>query len=137
MTDNRNEQAQVRAELFESIMTRNGYEVVPGRYGGEYNNDQIAIQISDDQSSLMLGLKSLNEDGSGQLDTMSLGSNMQLSDEWLDAVVACLDVNPETKVFADKIKIVKSHKSFTRGMVVINLLSKAISYIPIDFNTEE
>ena len=133
MNDNLSDQAKIRSELFESIMNRSGYEIVPGRYGGEYNNDQIAIKIDAESATLMLGLKSLNEDGSGQLDAMSLGSNMQLTDEWIEAVIACLNINPETKNFAQKVKAVKAHKDFTRAMVAVNLSTEKISYIPIDF----
>lgn len=137
MSDNLCDQAKVRTEFFESIMTRNGYEILPGRYGGEYNNDQIALRVDDESSSLMLGLKSLNDDGSGQLDVMSLGANMQLSDEWLKAVEACLAVNVETADWVGKFRQVVSHPLFTRAMVAINHSTGKVSYIPIDFNAEE
>lgn len=58
--------AKDRSALFESLARKEGFIVLPGRYGGEYNNDMLAIRQSDDQTILMLGLKVTAPEHRGQ-----------------------------------------------------------------------
>ncbi|WP_311970806.1 hypothetical protein [Pseudomonas baltica] len=69
-----NEQAQLRSRLFASLVAKQGANVMPGRYGGGYNNDQLAYQENDGVVTLLLGLKLTGDDVGIQLDTESLGA---------------------------------------------------------------
>ena len=83
-------QALQRSELFESITTKEGCKPIKGRFGGEYNNDQLAMLVQDDgKVTLMLGLK-ISDNGNVQLDNMSMGGFQQFSEKWLLAVLEYL-----------------------------------------------
>lgn len=66
--NNQSEQAIIRSRLFESLMQRHGAVLIPGRYGGDYNNDQLGFAEVDGEVTLFLGLKILDDEGGLQLD---------------------------------------------------------------------
>lgn len=70
--------AQVRSQLFESFVGRYNATLVPGQYGGDYNNDQLAMSESDGKVTLFLGLKLFDSQGGLQLDPASLGCRAEL-----------------------------------------------------------
>lgn len=84
--------ARNRTQLFTSVATREGAEVLPGRYGGEFNNDMLALGRTPDgtEEVLLLGLKVSDESGNLQLDLHSMGPYRQLSRAWLRLVVHAL-----------------------------------------------
>ncbi|MCU1741155.1 MULTISPECIES: hypothetical protein [unclassified Pseudomonas] len=97
------EKAKERTQLFESLVLRQGAALIPGRYGGDYNNDQLAIFESDSNVTLLLGLKFLDAQGGLQLDTASLGPHTQYSKPWLNTLVMSLNCLQETAQLARKI----------------------------------
>lgn len=102
--NNASNEAKQRTKLFESLMAKQGALILPGRFGGDYNNDQIAIIRRGAAIDILLGLKILEKDGSLQFDMLSLGAFMQLSRVWLNALIACLKLDANTKVVADEIE---------------------------------
>ncbi|MCQ2993174.1 hypothetical protein NLO88_06915 [Pseudomonas syringae] len=101
--NNLSKDAQVRSQLFESLVGRYNAILIPGRYGGDYNNDQLAISEDDGSITLFLGLKLLDSQGGLQLDAASLGPHVQYSKSWLSALVASLKCSSGTVQIAVKI----------------------------------
>lgn len=87
------QEAQERSKLFESIAEKYEFKPMNGRFGGEYNNDQLAFNENNGKISLLLGLKVTDASGNLQLDTMSMGPFQQLSLNWLLAVIECLKLD--------------------------------------------
>ena len=101
--NNLSKDALLRSQLFESLVDRYKATLIPGRYGGDYNNDQLAISEGDGNVTLFLGLKLLDSQGGLQLDAASLGPHVQYSKSWLCALVASLKGSSDTVQFAVKI----------------------------------
>ncbi|WPN20786.1 hypothetical protein [Pseudomonas marginalis] len=104
--NNLSKDAQVRSQLFESLVGRYNATLIPGRYGGDYNNDQLAISEADGNVTLFLGLKLLDSEGALQLDAASLGPHLQYSKPWFSALIASLKCSPDTVQFSVKIESV-------------------------------
>lgn len=132
MSDNQCEQAKVRSELFESIVNRSGFELLPGRYGGEYNNDQLAIKLDENTAQIMLGLKTLDEEGGAQLDCLSLGNFMQLTDDWLDVAIYSLGKTLDNIGYANKLKKIIARSDRVKLVVAVNLDTQKVIQIPVD-----
>lgn len=132
MSSNQCEQAKVRSELFESIASRSGFELIPGRYGGDFNNDQLAIKLDEGAAQIMLGLKTLDEDGGVQLDCYSLGNYMQLEDEWLDVAIYSLNKNLDTLRYAIKLKSIVERHDRVKIVAAVNIESQKVIHIPVD-----
>jgi len=132
MSDNQCEQAKVRSELFESIVNRSGFELLPGRYGGEYNNDQLAIKLDENTAQIMLGLKTLDEEGGAQLDCQSLGNFMQLTDDWLDVAIYSLGKTLDNIGYANKLKKIIARSDRVKLVVAVNLDTQKVIQIPVD-----
>ncbi len=47
--------ARRRSDIFVTVAEQQGLEVLPGRFGGEYNNDMLAAGEKNGQFLLMLG----------------------------------------------------------------------------------
>lgn len=80
---NMNEQVRQRASLFESVAVRRGFRILPGKYGGDFQSDQLAIQVANGKTTLLLGPLVTSSDGDLQLDMSSMGGHMQYSREWI------------------------------------------------------
>ena len=102
------DQLVVRSRLFQSLLKKYGGELIPGRYGGDFNGDQLGFVETAENVTLFLGLKVLDGEGGLQLDCESLGSHIQFSMPWLKALVQYLKLNSETVNYAVKIEAARS-----------------------------
>jgi hypothetical protein len=129
--DNRSEQAKSRAQLFESVVKRYEAVVLPGRYGGDYNNDQLAYSEANGKVTLFLGLKLLDSTGGLQLDAASLGPHMQYSESWLLALVRCLEVSSETIEYSIKIKEAMDSRTLVACVACMDTKSQEVKFLRI------
>lgn len=106
-----------RARLFLFFVDSLGFSLLPGRYGGELNNDMLAIGEKEGKTVLLLGLKAVDEAGGVHIDQMSMGPHKQLSDAWLDAVAYSLSLQEETSHFAAAISFAKDSRTLERTIV--------------------
>jgi len=106
--------------------------VLPGRYGGDYNNDQLAIVEGDGKVTLMLGLKLLEDNGGLQLDNASLGPHTQYSNSWIRALVGCLSCNPETENVSVKINQALEAGALDAVVLILNQDSHQVSLLKIN-----
>lgn len=111
--------AKSRTNLFVSITERDGLKVIPGRYGGEYNNDMLAIGEANEKTILMLGVKLTSPNGDLQLDACSMGPHMQFSPEWLDAVIYSLSLSGDLKSTADRIASARDSRTLVMGVMFV------------------
>ncbi|MCE1239680.1 MAG: hypothetical protein LWW83_07185 [Azonexaceae bacterium] len=123
------EEARIRSSLFESIAHRYGFSVIEGRFGGEYNNDQLALKEQNGRTLLLLGLKATGPKGDLQLDQMSMGPFLQFSSEWLSAVIQSLKLSRSQYANAAAIEQARNSKSldlvvllFTKGTEDVKFL---------------
>lgn len=128
--------AKQRSDLFTSITQRDGLHLLPGRYGGEYNNDMLAIGQKDGKTILMLGLKVTGADGGLQLDMMSLGPHRQMSKEWLSVVVYSLGSLFQTKEIADEISVAIQSRTLVTGVLYLDKDDGQVKAISISQETE-
>lgn len=129
--NNLSKDAQVRSQLFESLVGRYNASLIPGRYGGDYNNDQLAISEGDGDVTLFLGLKLLDSQGGLQLDAASLGPHIQYSQPWLSALVASLKCSPETVQFSVKIESALAQNFLVACVVCMNPVTQDIKLLRI------
>lgn len=127
-----NEQAQLRSRLFASLVAKQGANVMPGRYGGDYNNDQLAYQENNGVVTLLLGLKLTGDDGGVQLDTESLGPHTQYTKPWCSALVQCLLLNPESVPYGEKIKVALDSGKLVAEVVGMNAETHAVFMIKVE-----
>lgn len=89
------QEAVNRSKLFESLVSKEkGFTLIGGRFGGEFNNDQLSIRSENGTTQLLLGLKVTDEAGNLQLDTQSMGPYQQFSRNWLLTVSHALKLDP-------------------------------------------
>ena len=86
-------EARLRSELFESIALRHGFSLIEGRFGGDFNNDQLAFKEQGSRVILLLGLKRTSSTGDLQMDQMSMGPFLQFSSKWMLAVIQSLKLS--------------------------------------------
>jgi hypothetical protein len=129
--NNLSKDAQVRSQLFESLVGRYNATLIPGRYGGDYNNDQLAISEADGNVTLFLGLKLLDSQGALQLDAASLGPHLQYSKPWFSALVASLKVSLNTVEFSIKIESALSQKLLVACVVCMDPVTQDIKLLRI------
>ena len=79
-----------RTDLFKRIAEQNDMQVLPGCYGGEYNNDMLAIGKQYNEVIVWLGIKVTGVGGDLQLDRKSMGSFLQFSTDWFKMVIVSL-----------------------------------------------
>jgi hypothetical protein len=127
MMNNQSEQAIIRSRLFESLVQRHGAVLVPGRYGGDYNNDQLGFVEIGGEVKLFLGLKILDDEGGLQLDSSSLGPHLQYSIPWFKALVQCLKLNSESVEYSSKIEIAMGRGSLLAWVICMNSSSQEIT----------
>ncbi|WP_281214071.1 hypothetical protein [Shewanella insulae] len=82
--------ARQLAGIFSDFVNGKKMTLLPGRYGGEYNNDMLAFGEMDGRQTLLLGLKVTGTDGGIQLDRMSMGPFTQCTLPWLRMVLHSL-----------------------------------------------
>lgn len=124
--NSQSEQAIVRSQLFGSLVEKYGGVLIPGRYGGDFNNDQLGFAETAENVTLFLGLKILDGEGGLQLDSASLGPHVQYSAPWLKALVQCLKLNAETTQYSTKIEAAMSRGSLVAGVICMNDNSQEI-----------
>ncbi|AOT09540.1 hypothetical protein [Pseudoalteromonas luteoviolacea] len=82
--------AKNRSEFFYNFVKNQNLTLLPGRYGGEYNNDHVAIGEENGEFLLFFGTK-IQPEGEGiQLDPHAMGPFMQGSVEWLKMIVLAM-----------------------------------------------
>jgi hypothetical protein len=124
--NNQSEQAKIRGRLFESLLQRYGAVLVPGRYGGDFNNDQLAFTEKDGEVTLFLGLKILGGEGGLQLDDSSLGPHVQYSKSWLKALVQCLKLDSESVGCSAKIEAAMINNSLVAAVICMDSNSQEV-----------
>ncbi|EJM15016.1 hypothetical protein PMI21_03444 [Pseudomonas sp. GM18] len=129
--NNQSEQAIIRSRLFESLVQRHGAVLIPGRYGGDFNNDQLGFAEVDGEVTLLLGLKILDDEGGLQLDNSSLGPHVQYSTSWLKALIQCLKLDSETIGYSMKIEAAMSRGSLVAGVICMNGKSQEIKMLRV------
>lgn len=125
------EEARTRSALFESIAKREGLSLLPGRYGGEYNNDMLAVREVDGGTHLVLGLKVTNQNGDLQMDIMSMGPHRQFSPEWIDTIIYALSRTEEDQRFADMLSTAKAASTLTMGLMFLDKVDQQVKVIAI------
>ena len=123
--------ARTRSQLFESLVKKDGYNLINGRFGGEYNNDQLAIKVDRGVVTLLLGLKATGQSGDLQLDQMSMGPFVQFSNEWISAVIQCLKLDHKQNTIASQIEEARNTKKLILGVLLINKLTKDMTVLRI------
>lgn len=122
--NSQSEQAIVRSKLFEWLVNKYGGVLIPGRYGGDFNNDQLGFAEAAENVTLFLGLKILDGEGGLQLDSASLGPHVQYSAPWLKALVQCLKLNAETTQYSVKIEAAMSRGDLIAAVICMDSNSK-------------
>ncbi len=112
----------MRSRLFASLAQKDKYEVLPGRYGGEYNNDMLALgpRRAEGWEILLLGLKVTDGEGNVQLDMHSMGPLRQMSRQWLEAVVHALRMVPNGCQAADRIATALASNKLIPGLIILD-----------------
>lgn len=131
------DEAEIRTQLFVSLATKDGLTVLPGRYGGEYNNDMLAVKDIDGKTLLVLGLKVSDDEGNQQLDMQSMGAHRQFSPEWLDTIIYSLGLLQEGKPHANKIAAAKEAGRLKMGLVCLDRTDEQVSILAINGEVDE
>lgn len=124
-------EARQRSELFESISKRHGFIILNGRWGGEFNNDQLALQEQDGKTILLLGLKVTSPSGDLQLDQMSLGPFVQLSPLWISAVIQCLKLDKEQADISSKIERAQKSNTLLPTLLIYDKSSNDVKFLRV------
>jgi hypothetical protein len=122
-----------RAILFTLFAQARNYSVIPGRYGGEFDSDMLALGEKGGQTVLVLGLKALDADGGIQIDTHSLGGHKQLTAEWLDILVSSLGQSEETSHFADAISFARDSGTLALELLYVEPATRTFTTVGIAY----
>ncbi|NHQ88423.1 hypothetical protein HA050_20185 [Iodobacter sp. HSC-16F04] len=125
------QEAKIRTELFESISKRNGFNLINGRWGGEFNNDHLALKEQDGRTLLLLGLKLTSPEGNLQLDQMSMGSFVQLSPLWLSAVIQSLKLDKNQSEMANKLERARNSKTLDTMLLLFDKVSNNVKFLKV------
>lgn len=123
--------ARKRSDIFTKVINKQGFTILPGRYGGEYNNDMLAAGEKEGQFMLLLGMKTTGSDGGIQLDSYSMGDFLQFSKNWLMMVVQSLRLGGKELTLADKIEQHTQTGDISLSVVYLDLNSKELNIIPV------
>ncbi|ESE40928.1 hypothetical protein [Shewanella decolorationis] len=123
--------ARRRSDIFVTVAEQQGLEVLPGRFGGEYNNDMLAAGEKNGQFLLMLGMKITGSDGGIQLDKQSMGCFLQFSKPWLDMVIYSLRLSGTQFAIADKIERHVKDNTISLAIAFIDMETKKLNIIPL------
>lgn len=126
------QEAKSRTELFESVAKGHGFVVLTGRFGGEFNNDQLAVKQQDDRTLLLLGLKRTGALGDLQLDQFSMGPFMQFSGDWLTAVVQVLKIDRTQYVTAFRIELARKLKKLDLVVLLIDHTTQEVKFLGVE-----
>jgi len=124
-------EAKVRTDLFDSIAKKYGFLAIDGRYGGEFNNDQLAFKPQEGRTILLLGLKTTSKAGDLQLDQASMGPFMQLSDDWLLAVIQCLKIDRLQRFKSVALEFALKNKTLDRAVLLYDRQSKDVKFLGV------
>ncbi|MFK3799584.1 hypothetical protein [Pseudomonas sp. NPDC088444] len=116
----------VMGQLFESIVARQRATVLPGRYGGDDDKDQLAFAMSGTSVTLLLGLKVFDDDGGFKLNTSDAGV-LQYSPAWIEAVIDELKMSPSTMFEAVKIQETWDAGTLVAGVICFNSETQQVS----------
>jgi len=126
------EDGQRRTKLFSNICNNSSWQLLPGRFGGEYNNDMLAYQVKDDNITLYLGLKLIKADKGIQLDQLSMGNFNQFSYRWLKTVAYSTSLDEKTIGFSNKLTEVINTDKLNLIVVYLDLSSQQMNLLPIE-----
>ena len=134
--DNSSESAKQRSQLFTSLVEKDGLGVLPGRYGGDYNNDMLAMSNGNQGAPiLVLGLKVTGADGGVQLDRSSMGPLRQLSKEWLKTVTFGLrQSDAAAGAFADRIERAMAANTLVTGLLILDRVTQKVTMLRVEWN---
>src|SRR5579871_2477750 len=112
-------EAGERSKLFESLAAKQGFTLISGRFGGEFNNDQLSIRVEDGRTQLLLGLKVSDPSGNLQLDLMSMGPYQQFSENWLLTVSHALKLDPAQSSYGEAIEKALADQTLSLFVLVL------------------
>ena len=112
-------EAANRSRLFESLVSKEGFALIGGRFGGEFNNDQLSIRIAGGTTQLLLGLKVTDDAGNLQLDTQSMGPYQQFSRNWLLTVSHALKLDPTQASHGKAIESALADGTLVLGILMV------------------
>jgi len=132
-TDNDpDEHFRLRTELFANYVTREGATLLPGCFGGEGGQDRLAYLQRGEHVILLLGLKLMHGEEGIQLDTNSLGSHLQLSPPWIEALVTHLRNSSATEAIAAAIAHASSIGQLTTAVMLLDLETQKLRLLPVN-----
>ncbi|WP_052184944.1 hypothetical protein [Methylotenera sp. N17] len=129
--NNFSKEAKARAEVFDSVAKRYGFIAIDGRFGGEFNNDKLAFKIQEGRTILLLGLKTTSEAGDLQLDQASMGPFLQLSDDWVLAVIQCLKIDRSQGFKSVALEVALKNKTLDRAVLLYDRKSKDVKFLGV------
>src|ERR1700733_11732305 len=121
------QEAGNRSKLFESLVSKEGFTLIGGRFGGEFNNDQLSIRIESGRTQLLLGLKVTDEAGNLQLDTQSMGPYQQFSRNWLLTVIHALKLDPAQSSHGQAIERALADGTLVLGVLLLTKLGGQVT----------
>ena len=125
------QEAKLRSQLFESVSNKYGFEEIKGRFGGEFNNDQLAIKKQDGRTILLLGLKATGPSGDLQLDQMSMGPFLQFSSDWVKAVIECLKIDRQQQIIGFQIELARNTKKLDLVVLLFDRVTKETKFLAV------
>jgi hypothetical protein len=125
------QEAKLRSQLFESVSKKYGFKEINGRFGGEFNNDQLAIKEQDGRTILLLGLKATGPSGDLQLDQMSMGPFLQFSADWVKAVIECLKIDRQQYITAFQIELARNTKKLDLVVLLFDRVTKETKFLAV------
>lgn len=123
--------ANLRQQLFQSLMTRQGATMLPGHYGGDENADELAIYQNDKSVTLLLGLKMLDATGGLQL-AKSPSGHFQLSAEWIKELKGQLQRDPQTQAQGQAIQKALENNSLVAAVVCLSAPTRQVKVIRLE-----
>ena len=109
-----------RSKLFESLISKEkGFTLIDGRFGGEFNIDQLSIRSENGTTQLLLGLKVTDEAGNLQLDPQSMGPYQQFSRNWLLTVIHALKLDPAQASHGEAIERALADGTLILGVLMV------------------
>lgn len=125
------ERVALRQKLFESLCNKNQAEILPGRYGGAYNSNMLALYESSNLTLLVLGLLELDGEGGLQLDPHSLGNHVQFSEEWLDVLIFSFAAAADTRDIASHLAKCRAAGSLQKACMYLHPETQEVCMLKI------
>lgn len=129
-------------QLAENIAKRSGYESLAAKYGSNNGFDHVLIKTMDDGSVMILDSKQMDNFTT----KLSKGADgmVQLSDDWINAVVGNLEksaartADAATKAdllrTAQTVKTARKNETITTAVIAVDKKTQKIIAVPVKVN---